>query len=199
MRDTFVKTGETAALVEYLKVVPSKAIARELTIFRKVLRAGTPEEQTDAVDAIAYSDHPRVRRALINLLENTTAPLEVRDRAAEMLHLQSGRATAEACVRALKDPTPSIRFWAAYSLGQIAYWRGELRQAAAAALQHVLDDKAIAPGWWSVGREAQAIIVGLRDIAGERERLQETIRIIQNDPNASTEEKKWAEHYAAGG
>jgi hypothetical protein len=127
-------------------------------------------------------------------MEDSAAPIDARERAAEMLNHQSGRTTAEACARALKDPNPIIRFWAAYSLGQVS-WQGDLRKFVAAALESILHDEAVAPGWWSVGREAQALIVGQRNIPGEEAALQAEIAQIQQDPNASAEDKRWAECY----
>jgi hypothetical protein len=62
-------------------------------------------------------------------------------------------------------------------------------------LEKVLNDTEVAPGWWSVGREAQAMIVGLRDDPSDQERLQAEIRRVQDDPNASPEDRRWAECY----
>jgi hypothetical protein len=65
----------------------------------------------------------------------------------------------------------------------------------ASASEKVLNDTEIALGWWSVGREAQASIAGLRRIPGERELLQSEIRRVFADPNAAPEERRWAECY----
>jgi HEAT repeat protein len=167
----------------------------ELTLFREVLAHGSTEEQVAAVDALAFIYRGTVRRALIDVLNDTAALLEVRERATEMLHLHESKETAEACARALDDRNASIRFWAAYTLGQITAFRKGHREIAASALGRVLDDEEVAPGWWSVGREAQAMIVGLRDDPGAKERLQAQIRRVQQDPNASAEDRRWAEFY----
>jgi len=135
---------------------------------------------------------------LIDILNDNAAPLEVRDRATEMLHLHGSRETAEACASALENENVSIRFWAAYTLGQITFFRSGIRGIAASALERVLGDKEVAPGWWSVGREAQAMIVGLRDEPGEKERLQAEIRSILQDASASAEDRRWAECYDDG-
>jgi hypothetical protein len=58
-----------------------------------------------------------------------------------------------------------------------------------------VQDREVAPGWWSVGKEAQAMMVGLRDIPEERIKLQAEVRRVQEDPNASVEDRRWAECY----
>jgi|SRR5271165_5477047 len=147
-----------------------------------------------AVQDIAFINRRPVRRALIEIVLDNAAPLGLRERATEMLHLHSCRETAEACAKALADPNVNIRFWAAYTLGQIAD-KSSLREIIASALKEVLGDQEVAPGWWSVGREAQASIVGLRDDPGERERLRAEVRRILTDPKASAEDRRWAECY----
>jgi hypothetical protein len=62
-------------------------------------------------------------------------------------------------------------------------------------LETVLRDEEVAPGWWSVGREAQAAIVAISDDPTARERLQKEIRLIRDDPNASPEDQRWAKRY----
>jgi hypothetical protein len=147
-----------------------------------------------AIDGVSYIHCHEVRRAFIDILNDTAAPLEVRERATENLHLQGSRETAEACARALGDQNASIRFWAAYVLGQIGHLH-RLREIAASALEKVMDDQEVAPGWWSVGREAQAMIVGFRNDPGEKERLQSEIQRILQDANASAEDRRWADCY----
>ncbi len=48
----------------------------------------------------------------------------------------------------LHDAEPEVRFWSAFSLGQL-----RARQART-ALAVLVDDDTLLPGWWSVGDEA---------------------------------------------
>ena len=191
-------TGSTDVMTAYLGACSERKniTPAELKLFQVVLDKGSLEEQIRAVEALAFVPQRPVRRTLIGILSNSAAPLDVRERATEMLHLHESRETAEACAKALGDPSASIRFWAAYTLGQIAGFRKGIPEIAAPALASVLDDREVAPGWWSVGREAQASIVGLRGDPGERERLQAEIRRVQQDPTASAEDRRWAECYS---
>ena len=159
----------------------------ELNLFLRVFASGTLEEQRTAVQRLSFIRSRPARRVLIDILNDTAAPLEVRECATEMLHLHANRETAEACAKALDDEVASIRFWAAYTLGQIPVFRKSLRELA-------LDDTAVALGWWSVGREAQAMIANLRG-NGDKERLQAEIHSVRQDPSASAGNHRWAECY----
>jgi hypothetical protein len=98
------------------------------------------------------------------------------------------------CAKALDDEVASIRFWAAYTLGEIPVFRKSLRGLAISILERALDDTGVAPGWWSVGREAQAMVANLRGNS-DQERLQGEIQSVRQDPNASAEDRRWAECY----
>jgi cell wall-associated NlpC family hydrolase len=166
----------------------------ELRLFRKVVANGSSEEQRVAVERVAFIRTRSVRRALIDIATDTAAPMAVRECATEMLHVHPSRETAEACAKALDDREASIRFWAAYALGEIPVFHDSLRELAVVLLQRALGDIRVAPGWWSVGREAQAAIANLRG-NDEQERLQAEIQSVLQDPNASTEDHRWAEYY----
>ena len=190
-------SDRTDVKAEYLSLCSSRKnlLPAEFSLFREVLAGGSPREQMAAIDGVSFIDSRAVRRALIGILADDSAPLEVRDRATEMLHLQPSQETAEACAKALSSPHASIRFWAAYTLGQIPVFHKSLRKYAASALERVLDDPEVAPGWWSVGREARAMIAGLRDDPGEEDRLQAEVRRVLQDSTASPEDRDWAGCY----
>src|SRR5262249_21817987 len=135
-----------------------------------------------------------VRRVLIDVLNDIAAPLEGRECATEVLHLHASRETAEACAKALNDDVASIRFWAAYTVGEIPLFRKSLRELAIPIWRRALDDTGTAPGWWSVGREAQAMIASLRG-KGELRRLQAEIQAVREAPNAPADDRRWADCY----
>jgi hypothetical protein len=166
----------------------------ELQLLREVIADGSLEEQITAIDGVAFVPGRPVRRALIEILENRSASLDARERALEMLHLQPSQETVDTCARFLAAPEVSLRFWAAYTLGNSFFRRG-VAATAAAALETVLGDIEVAPGWWSVGREAEALLAGLRADEAAHDRLQAEIRQIQADPNATPEDRRWAEWY----
>jgi hypothetical protein len=75
------------------------------------------------------------------------------------------------------NPSWSRRAWSALGpIGSDAAPEESGCDGPGSALERVLTDGEIASGWWSVGKEAQAVIVNLRDRPGEEERLQAEIR-----------------------
>jgi hypothetical protein len=166
----------------------------ELQLLWQVIAGGSLEEQIEGMDGLAFVECRPVRLALIEILENRSLSLAVRERALEMLHLQPSEETVDTCARFLSAPEVSLRFWAAYTLGN-SFFRDGSSAIAAAALETALDDREVAPGWWSVGREAEALLTGLRGDEAAHDRLQAKIRQIQADPHAAPEERRWAECY----
>ena len=83
---------------------------------------------------------------------------------------------------ALEDESPELRFWAVFALGQWVKTDDRVERG----LQTVLTDRGIAPGWWSVGQEAKAMLTA-------HALLQNEIREVRSNPNASDEDRRWAE------
>ena len=172
----------------------------DLDVLLSVLHTGTALQRYWVVDQIAFFEGPRicrrVRRGLIGVLDDPSQPAEVSAWAAERLHLHISRETVRSCLRALEDPEPEVRLWAAYTLGCAAARWGDRPHPIYArlvepALEKLLEDEAVAPGWWSVRREAQVHLATLRGEA-EVARLQAAIQAIQSDPSASREDKRWS-------
>jgi HEAT repeat protein len=107
------------------------------------------------------------------------------------------KASIPPLISVLSDPDVRIRFWAVFALGSIRNrrtWRHTDRSVVA-ALESVLSDDAIPPGnWWSVGREALAML-GRLDPPESRyqEQLDREIQRVRSDPDASPEDRRWAE------
>lgn len=147
-----------------------------------------------AIDILTNHGRPGTHRIVISVLEDRAQPLLVRGRAAESFNMDRGRREVlDALRRALSDPEPSIRFWAVYALGQIAQFRFHLHPMAIAALQPLVNDEGEVPEYWTVGREAQALLEDMlpeQAERGKRERAQ-----IFADPNSSDSLRRWAEWY----
>ncbi len=95
------------------------------------------------------------------------------------------RETVDALGHATKDPDVRLRFWALFALG--GKFRTDPR--ALSALESVLDDhESPAGNWWSVGREALAMLQ-------DREQLNAEIDKVLAEPAASEEDRRWAESY----
>ena len=85
---------------------------------------------------------------------------------------------------ALKDESPELRFWAVFALGNSFMADDRVEPG----LQAVIADKGVAPGWWSVGQEAKAMLT-------DHALLQNEIREILSNPNAPEEDRRWAQCY----
>lgn len=84
-----------------------------------------------------------------------------------------------------KTPDARIRFWTAFALG------GKVRKdpRAIRALESLLtDNEAPTHGWWSVGKEALAM---LRD----KQQLNAEVAKVLENPEASEGDRRWAESY----
>ena len=78
-----------------------------------------------------------------------------------------------------------MRFWAVFALGGIGQWRVEHGAEARLieALKRMIPDNEVAPGWWSVGREALAMLGQLDPNYGAK--LDAETRRVLSDPSSS--------------
>jgi hypothetical protein len=131
-------------------------------------------------------------RALVRALKDKSQPQPVREEAAESLAYSNCPKAIEPLISVLAEPDVRMRFWAVFALGSIGRFNEDPRVIR--ALQAALNDEEIPPGnWWSVGREALAM---LGDLAPEYSaQLDEEIRRVLNDANSSPEDLRWAEGY----
>jgi HEAT repeat protein len=145
----------------------------------------------------------RVVDALIKALTDVSQPLAVREEAAESLaYLGSSRAIP-ALISVLADSDSRIRFWAVFALGKIGNRRTfrHADRSVVPALESMLSDQAAPPGnWWSVAREALAMLWNLNPPEiRHRDRLIREIERVTKDPDASPEDRRWAGFYCSHG
>jgi hypothetical protein len=143
----------------------------------------------DALECIAQSPLPFATGFLIRVMEDRTEDSLLRGRAAESLQTRSAPRATRALMNALRDPAVEVRFWAVFALGS------HPAKKAIPALEPMLGDSAVLPGWWSVGQEAEAMLDALRTPYGGSAELQAKTEAILGDPNASAEGRRWAECY----
>jgi hypothetical protein len=197
------KNPELCSVIQSMRYGRGHLGRSEFEILHSTLRSGTSEQRYWVVDQVGfftgYHDRCKVRHALIEVLDDPTAPAEVRGWAAERLHQHISQETVRACIRAVADPSPEVRLWAVYTLGCAASKYGVphplYRDVVAPALENALADDGDVPGWWPVRREAQAQLQRLHGRADEDARLQAEIQTILSDPSASLGEKRWAGFY----
>jgi hypothetical protein len=193
----FIAAGDekTLELRRVIQAMWGRLARPEFEILQEVLRGGTDQQRYWVVNEISFCKGHRVRRALIEVLADTTSPAFVRGWAAERLNMHISQKTVEACLRAIEDASPDVRLWAVFTLGDAASQRPVFRAAVIPILERMMADDGVAPGWWAVRREAQVWLASLRGGSDNENRLQAEIRAILNDPAASVEDKNWAGLY----
>lgn len=142
--------------------------------------------------------------ARANALTDVSQPPDVREEAAESLaylySIHDSIRAIPALISVLADPDVRIRFWAVFALGSIRNRRTFRRadRSVVPALEAMLSDHAVPPGnWWSVGREALAMLGKLDPPENPyRDQLAQEIQRVIDDPEASQEDRRWTESYS---
>ena len=146
----------------------------------------------------------RAVNALVRVLSDDTQPAALRGMAAESLDGQVG--AFRALMAGLSDPVVEVRFWSVWSLGGLLHSarragrtsRGPYHRAEViSALEKMLADNSVyMGGWWSVSKEALAIL-GWPSGSESRhaQQFQTELDRISNDSAASEEDRRWAEFW----
>lgn len=164
-------------------------------LIRALLQDDNPHRRQAAARALGWISNPgkAAAIALANCLVDPAQPQPAREQAAESLAYVGTRETIEPLISVLSDADVRIRFWAVFGLGGSC--RGDAR--AIRALESVLEDSEAPPGnWWSVGKEALAMLASMPPSAAEYEvKLAAEIQRILATPNPTTEDRRWAASY----
>ena len=125
------------------------------------------EEEDDwvrgmAANALMRIPDPRAKAALYEVATDREASPNVRGDAIEALTHHADDRRIPVLLEALHDPSAEVRFWAVFTLGQVAGSDviPELERLAAT-------DDEVVPHWWAVGREAKDAIAAIRARSGD--------------------------------
>jgi HEAT repeat protein len=171
---------QVSAVVSILARLPER---RAFSTILKILSGPNPDAAQSAAYCLRNLDN-RAIPALISVVGDPSRPASVRAEAAESLGCFGDSRAIPVLLFALHDNSPELRFWAVFALGQLGRTDDRIRLG----LESLLTDPEVAVGWWSVGREAKAMLTPAT-------LLQAEIREILSDPNASDEDRRWAECY----
>jgi HEAT repeat protein len=156
---------------------------------------GNPHRRHAAARALGWISRPgrAAALALARCLVDPTQPQPAREEAAESLAYVGTRETIEPVITVLRDPDVRIRFWAVFALGG----RGHRDARTVRALDSMLEDREVPPGnWWSVGKEALAMLAGMQPpVADYETRLNAETERVLSDSNATAEDRRWADAY----
>ncbi|MGA2879056.1 MAG: HEAT repeat domain-containing protein [Bryobacteraceae bacterium] len=187
-----IELWETALTIEHIadRVAVPRLIA--------ALDDANPNRRHAAARALGWiwPVGKRASNALIGALLNKSQPQPVREEAAESLAYSRYAQAIPALISVLDEPDVRIRFWSVFALGGIGQWpgRGGADARVIEALERMLPDKEVPPGnWWSVGREALAMLGNLDAQYGAK--LDRETEQVLRDSNSSPENLRWAERY----
>lgn len=191
-----IELWETALTIEHFG---DRAAVRPLA---KALYDPNPDRRHAAARALGWIPKAgrRPAKALVGALRDETQPQPVREEAAESLAYLGYAGAIPALIQVLDEPDVRLRFWAVFALGKIGQSqiygrRGRTDPRIAAALEKMLSDEEVAPGnWWSVGKEALAMLGHFDPKYGAR--LDSETERVLCDPNSSPEDLRWAEGYS---
>jgi hypothetical protein len=186
-----IELWETALTIEWFGDL---AAVRPLA---EALYDANPDRRHAAARALGRIPDARYRaaKALISALSDKSQPQPVREEAAESLAYLGYAGAIPVLISVLGEPDVRIRFWAVFALGGIGQRQTRRDPQLVEALERMLSDQEVAPGnWWSVGREALAML-GHFDPKYAARLDSETDRVL-GDPNSSPEDLCWAEGIA---
>jgi HEAT repeat protein len=113
-----------------------------------------------AANALGQLRDPRGRDALFRLAKDATEAADVRGDATEALANLGDVRSVPMLLDQLEDPSPEVRFWAVFALGCLA------EPDVIPVLERVVaTDAGVAPGWWSVKKEARDAIQNIKNRA----------------------------------
>jgi HEAT repeat protein len=162
---------------EAAKVVWNDTDVRlERPLIRTLKQGPRPFNRAAAAYAMGVVLHrPRVVAALEQVVNDTSENPRVRGYAAEALHLNHRKKSHDVLLKNLTDPSKQVRFWCAYTLGQMAEHR------AIPALERLsVSDRRVVTGYHSVAKEAADALEGIKANKTHRGE-QGCISCIEND------------------
>jgi HEAT repeat protein len=171
--------ADAFAIASLLARIPERHAFASLL---KILASSDPDRSQAA--AYHLSGNTQAIPALISVVGDPDRPAQVRAEAAESLGCLGDPRAIAVLLFALEEESPKLRFWAVFALGRFSKTDDRVQPG----LRAVLTDRGVAPGWWSVGQEAKAMLT-------ECTLLQTEIQEILSNPNASDEDRRWAECY----
>lgn len=151
-----------------------------------------------AAHALRWSYDRRAVVPLMKVLDGRSETPWVRGEAAESLGFLGQPRAIKPLIRGSRDPSPDVRFWCVFALGQVTHFRRKkLTRAGFRALENRLDDWAEPHcyGYWPIRFEALAMLNAL-DHRASAPLYEAELQRVLDDPVANASLWPWASFYA---
>ena len=196
----FFQQEERADLWETALTIENLDDATVLLPLIRALEDANLQRRHAAARALGWNrmSGSREARALVRILTDAAQPQFIRAEAAESLAYLYYVPSIPALISALSDPDADIRFWSVFALGSIGHGVHEADRHVVSALEARLADDAVPSGnWWSIAREALAMLGGMNPAMEQyQERLAREAQRVLDDPNSSRVDRRWAESHS---
>jgi HEAT repeat protein len=176
-------TDSWQALIENLQagadedaVEAAKALANfddeacTLALLQFVKSKHPPFKRELALYAFAWMHNPQLTETFIQILTDTSEAENIRAQAAEALGMLSDNGSAQsdvyqkseqALLESSYDPSPAVRFWCCYGLGEL---RSQLAIERLKTMRS--QDQALCPNWWYICEEAEDALARIAGHSG---------------------------------
>jgi hypothetical protein len=188
----FLEEDSRAELIEIAKLVRELRMPLAVPALIQALDDSNVDRREAAAYALGFpGSGMRAVQALSRVLTDSSELPHVRGLAAESLHGQ--RKAVPVLLSVLSDPAVEVRFWAVWALGTAA---GRMDPTVMSTLEPKLTDQSMHPGWWSVAREALAVL-GTSAPSGSQyqQQFDHELARVSSDVNVSPEDRRWAEFW----
>jgi hypothetical protein len=196
--EQFLWETDPIELMECAKRLSSRDNPDDVPMLLDALSDGVEARRWGAVYVLGFARRePRAVIPLMNVLLDRTETVWVRSEAAEALGSLGHQRAIKALIRCSPDPSPDVRFWCVFALGQItAFRRKKLTRAGIRALESRLSDTALPndKGWWPIRFEALAMLNGKSTKCSQI--FSEEMARVLDDPIAHADLWPWAAFYA---
>jgi HEAT repeat protein len=199
----FLREPEKNCFWEAAQSLEEMGDKRATAAFVRALNDPDQEHRYAAAHVLGWMKDKRAVMPLIRVLEDQSQPPFVRGEAAESLSYLRSFRPIPALIRALGEDHVAIRFWSVFALGSIRdreTWKGGTNDPRVVpALESVLEDTTVLPTYWSVGREALAMLGRLTPTNPDyKKRLAAELNAVLDDPDACHEDRSWAHCFSDG-
>ncbi len=141
-------TNEVEAFEAAKEIWQDADVNLEIPLIRALRGGRRPFNRAAAAFAMQIVSTPKTVRALETVVLNRSERPRVRGEAAEALAHSHRKKSHDVVLRGLLDPSKEVRFWCAFSLGEMAERRALPR------LRDLVVDRRVVKGFHSVSKEA---------------------------------------------